>query len=164
MTDPEQTRPRFRPPDAQLPDSAGAKRLRPGERAVYLSWGGQVFGPANPREVLAGLRASSFEKGALFWFEGQPEWRPVAEFPGEEQPKPRHRQLPQAPEGDATESFWEDDQTGYDPPHRSKRGRKPPRPPGSVSGAKYAWVIFLFVLLGAALTVGILLLVMLIPA
>lgn len=164
MTDPEQTRPRFRPPDAQLPDSASAKRLRPGEAAVYLSWGGQVFGPASPREVLAGLRASSFEKGALFWFEGQPEWRPVAEFPREEQRKPRPRQTANTATADAPEGFWEEDQTGYDPPHRHKRSRKPPRPPGSISNAKYAWVIFFFVLLGAALTVAILWLVMLIPS
>lgn len=123
---------------------------------MYLSWDGRVYGPASRREVLAGLRASSFEEGALFWFEGQAEWKPLAEFPREEEKPRTRRSVPTGAGDEVPQGYWSEVED-------FARGRKPPRPPGSFSKARYAWVIFVFMLLGAALTVGILLLVMLIP-
>ena len=32
--------------------------------------------------MTAGIRTAWFDKETLFWFEGQPEWLPVSEFPG----------------------------------------------------------------------------------
>jgi hypothetical protein len=48
---------------------------------IYLSWGGEIYGPAGAEEVLAGIRASWFESGALYWHEGLEEWRPLTDFP-----------------------------------------------------------------------------------
>lgn len=74
---------RFRPPDELLPAHAKkAPRPEKGEKEIFLSWGGAIYGPARAEEVAAGVRTSWFEKGTLFWFEGQTEWLPVSEFPG----------------------------------------------------------------------------------
>lgn len=74
---------RFRPPENLLPAHAqrGA-RTEGGDREIFLTWGGAVYGPARAEEVTAGVRTSWFEKGTLFWVEGQTEWLPVEEFPG----------------------------------------------------------------------------------
>ena len=71
-------------PASQSPSANDAKSARGGngEARIYLSWGGSIYGPARPDEVAAGVRTSWFDKDALFWFEGQPEWLPVKEFPG----------------------------------------------------------------------------------
>lgn len=74
---------RFRPPKELLPARAQqAARSGNGEAEVFLSWGGAIYGPARPDEVAAGVRTAWFEKETLFWFEGQPDWLPVSEFPG----------------------------------------------------------------------------------
>lgn len=49
--------------------------------AVYLTWGGTVYGPAGIEEVLAGCRTSWFEEETMFWFEGQDRWLPIKDFP-----------------------------------------------------------------------------------
>lgn len=71
----------FRPPDFLLPKADSATRRRHGEPGIYLSWGGEVYGPAAVEDVISGIRTSWFADDALFWFEGQTEWRPVGEFP-----------------------------------------------------------------------------------
>lgn len=74
---------RFRPPDELLPSRAQQKaRTGNGETEIFLSWGGAIYGPARPDEVTTGVRTAWFDKETLFWFEGQPEWLPVSEFPG----------------------------------------------------------------------------------
>jgi hypothetical protein len=72
----------FRPAEQLQPAHApNTARSRGGEAQIFLSWGGAIYGPARPDEVAAGVRTSWFDKEALFWFEGQTEWRPVNEFP-----------------------------------------------------------------------------------
>ena len=72
----------FRPPDFFLPRKLqGSARARGDGGQIFLSWDETIYGPASPDEVMAGLRAHWFEDEALFWFEGQAEWRPVGEFP-----------------------------------------------------------------------------------
>jgi len=48
---------------------------------IYLSWRGEVYGPAGCEEVLAALRTSWFEEETHFWFEGLPVWQPIEAFP-----------------------------------------------------------------------------------
>ena len=73
--------PTLRPPDFLLPQSErGAARRRTGEPEIYVSWGGQIYGPAGVDDVLTGVRTAYFEEDALFWFEGQSAWRPVDEL------------------------------------------------------------------------------------
>lgn len=72
-----------RPPDFLLPKAeSGAGRRRSGKPDVYVSWGGQIYGPSAVDEVINGVRTGYFGDDALFWFEGRDEWRPVAELPG----------------------------------------------------------------------------------
>jgi hypothetical protein len=77
---------RCRPPENFLPAHAQrSARTEGGETEIFLTWGGAVYGPARAEEVTAGVRTAWFEKGTLFWFEGQTEWRPVEEFPGRQE-------------------------------------------------------------------------------
>jgi len=94
--------PPVRPPDFLLPKSAG--KLAEGRQAkVYLSWGGEIYGPASTEEVLAGIRASWFEASALYWHEGLAEWTPLASFPDSAPPtrgdwqRVAARDMPSAP-------------------------------------------------------------------
>ena len=66
-----------RPAAAQLPGTAQPR----GPAAIYLSWGGEIYGPSSREEVVAGIRTSWFEQGTLYWHEGLDEWNPVHEFP-----------------------------------------------------------------------------------
>lgn len=153
--------PGFPAADTPAPDSDCP---RSGELLVYLSWGGEIYGPSGAEDVLAGIRAASFEEDALFWFEGQKNWLPVGEFPGmfastqPEDPSP-------APAAIAA-----------DIPTKEPRARHPARSPGPARrrnaprkpkpgkrtglGKRGALIIFGFALLAVGLTVGILLLLM----
>lgn len=72
----------FRPPDFFLPSKLqGSARARGDGAQIFLSWDATIYGPASAEEITAGLRTNWFEDEALFWFEGQAEWRPVGEFP-----------------------------------------------------------------------------------
>jgi len=75
-----QRSPPVRPPDFLLPKISG-KTAEARQGKIYLSWGGEIYGPAATEEVLAGIRASWFENGALYWHEGLEEWKPLADFP-----------------------------------------------------------------------------------
>lgn len=80
---PETPRSAVRPPDFLLPQAdKSAARKRKGEPDVYVSWGGQIYGPTAIEDVIRGVRTSYFEEDALFWFENREEWRPVSELPG----------------------------------------------------------------------------------
>jgi hypothetical protein len=79
---PKTPRSALRPPDFLLPQAdKSAARNRVGEPDVYVSWGGQVYGPTAVEDVINGVRTSYFEEDALFWFESRDGWRPVSELP-----------------------------------------------------------------------------------
>ena len=150
-----------RPPDFLLPKTNSANpRGQQSKDGIFLSWGGQVYGPADAEQVLAGVRARWFEEDALFWFEGQDEWLPVAEFdqhadaaPG---PVPQGEFFPQGDNGnlpDRARSFpAEASPQKHRRHHRSGRGRKSRR------SRRGVLLVLAFVLLASGLTVAILLL------
>ena len=79
---PKTPRSALRPPDFLLPQAdKTAARKRSGEPDVYVSWGGQIYGPTAAEDVIKGVRTSYFEEDALFWFESRDAWRPVSELP-----------------------------------------------------------------------------------
>lgn len=129
-----------------------------GNKRIFLSWGGQIYGPASAEEVTAGIRASSFEKETLFWHDGLEEWRPLLDFspPGpvsasEVRPGRLRGSEPQIP--------------GL--PARTGRRKTRKKPRGSAPASRRLGrgnrLIFLGIaLLAAMLMVGILLLLMLI--
>lgn len=97
-----QTPPSVRPPDFLLPKASG--KLAEGRHGkIYLSWGGEIYGPASEEEILSGIRASWFESGALYWHEGLEEWKPLAGFPDSTPPtrgdwqRVAARDMPSAP-------------------------------------------------------------------
>lgn len=156
--------PRFRPPDALLPShQQTAARTRAGEQSIFLSWGGAIYGPATAEEVIAGVRTSWFEEDTLFWFDGQEEWRPVTELSG--LVDGGHHTLAGRRVGEAPADA---------PPLPGTRSRVRPiarahRRNRHKSGSKRRHkrssrlgrtLIFVFVLLAAAVTVGLLFLLM----
>ena len=94
--------PPVRPPDFLLPKVSG-KLSEARQGKVYLSWGGEIYGPASTEEVLAGIRASWFESSALYWHEGLAEWTSLASFPDSAPPthgdwqRVAARDMPSAP-------------------------------------------------------------------
>lgn len=79
---PKTPRSALRPPEFLLPQTdKSAARKRKGEPDVYVSWGGQIYGPTAVEDVINGVRTFYFEEDALFWLEGRDEWRPVSELP-----------------------------------------------------------------------------------
>ncbi|MFZ4483671.1 MAG: hypothetical protein ACOYOL_06790 [Chthoniobacterales bacterium] len=154
----------LRPPDFLLPKVEGnPARGGPGHLRIYLSWGGEVYGPATVMEIMAGLRSSSYEPSALFWFEGRGEWSPLAEFATlahglsnrPEAPNPsgvRHEANPESWTTDRDKTRKARKKSG--PAPRPEKLRKPPG-----GGRGGYWVVFFFVLLAIGLTVGILVLI-----
>lgn len=133
-------------------DSSAAKR-RPGEPEIYLSWGGEVYGPAAPEDVRAGIKVAYYEAGTTFWHEGMAEWRPLKEFPetfaAPTRPAPRPGPSPT---------------TEANEPQGKSRGRaKKTKPPQPRKQSRHGlWVVIIFCLLAVGLTVGVILLMMLI--
>jgi len=79
---PKTPHPALRAPDFLLPQAdKSAARKRSGQPDVYVSWGGQIYGPTAAEDVIKGVRTSYFEEDALFWFESRDAWRPVSELP-----------------------------------------------------------------------------------
>jgi hypothetical protein len=153
--------PRFRPPDFLLPTAEStAARRRDGEPDIFVSWGGEVYGPAGPSEILAGIKASWFEPDATFWFEGQSTWQPLQDFPGIYQTaKPRI-----SPTKDQESEPETNTPSATDRPRSSSRRKKhrgARHGTESKSPARW-WIILGFVALGTLVTAGILLLLMLI--
>lgn len=143
---------RIRPPLARLPGVKVETRTKSAGPDIYLSWDGETYGPCTGEDVLAGLRAASFDEFTYFWFEGQAEWRQVEEFPGvygaltvAEKPRP----MPT----DVSLDVSPDEVPGYKPPPKARRADKNrvPRPPRN-----YGYLVVLaFVFLAVGLTVGL---------
>jgi hypothetical protein len=153
--------PRLRPPDFLLPSAeSAAVRGRTGAPDIYVSWGGQVYGPTGAEEIIAGVRAASFETDAVYWHQGLPEWRPVAAFPEE-----FARGETSAPAAAASETPPATDRATKAPNTDRRRHRKPrtaKKTKNQRFGSTGRAVILGFILLAVLLTVGILLLLMLI--
>lgn len=125
---------------------------------IFLSWAGEIYGPATLEEVANGVRTSWFEQDTLYWHEGLNEWKPVHEFalPNESHPDLASRKLttaPSAPDLPTSPRPREPRSNGRRRPQQSKR-----RP------RKLDWrghtIVFGFAALAVALTVGIILLLM----
>lgn len=144
-------------------ESTAARRSR-GEPDIYLAWDGEVYGPTGIEEIMAGIRASYFEKDTTFWFEGLAEWRSLEDFetvtsennikPGVSGPAPGNAsdakdQAAAATHPQPAAAVKRKPRSG---PGRSKPPR--PRPTGSRVGML---LVALFILLGAGLTAGIIL-------
>jgi hypothetical protein len=153
-----------RPPDFVLPRAEGPARQRPGELQVYVTWGGEIYGPATTDEVLAGIRSSWFEESAHFWFEGRGEWSPLSAFPGVLDELPA-RQTVARQTGIPQHALLPDEAETPAPPARKRRSqaaeharppKKPRTPPGGINGYL---VVAAFILAAVGLTVGVLLLI-----
>lgn len=70
----------FQPADSLLLGSS-SRRENGREVQVYLSWGGEIYGPATAEEIAAGIRAAWFEEGTSYWHDGLDEWRDLSFFP-----------------------------------------------------------------------------------
>lgn len=77
------TRSAIRPPDFLLPASEKGSPTRRGGAHLYVSSGGQIYGPATADEAIAGLHSGYFDKDALFCPEASDDWRPLAELTAE---------------------------------------------------------------------------------
>ncbi len=133
-------------------------RRRFGEPQIFLSWGGEVYGPVTADEILAGKHSASFDANALYWFEGREEWRPIAEFS----------------EATVVTSVKSDSETtvnqnapaeqaeGKSKRRRGKHSRRHHtvslRDPSTRRGSHNIGIIFAFALLAVALMTGIILL------
>lgn len=135
-------------------DYSAAKR-RPGEPEIYLSWEGEVYGPAAPDDVRAGIRVSYYEEGTAFWHEGMIEWRPLEEFPDAFATQTQARPAPRPGPSPTIETI---------DAHGKPRGRaKKTKPPKPRTGSRHGlWIVLLFCFLAVGLTVGVILLLMLI--
>lgn len=153
--------PRFRPPDFLLPTAeSSAARRRNREPDIFVSWGGEVYGPAGPGEILAGIKAAWFEPDTAFWFEGQSSWQPLQDFPEIYQTA----KTPTPPVQDQEPATETNTPAANDKPRSSSRRKKHRRAchsKESISPARL-WFILGFVALGTLVTAGILLLLMLI--
>ena len=162
MNNPERSpaAPKIRPPDFFLPNvEKSAARKREGEPDIYLSWGGQIYGPAGSEDVIAGVRSSWFEPDTLYWFEGQADWRPVGEFPGLSGDLLKK---PQADTADAEAPSETAHEENRELNLRRRRKSVVPRAPSGQAMKKTSrWIILAFSLLAIALTAGLILLLML---
>lgn len=153
--------PGLRPPDFLLPKSElPSARRRSGDPEIYLSWGGEVYGPATVAEVVKGVRTSWFEEGALYWCEGRSDWSPVTEFPdiAPELTEKRNAPAPSvATKAPAPAESAADNQAAENNQKTPKRPKMPriSKPKGDYRGIG---IVILFVLLAVGLTVGLLLL------
>lgn len=154
----EQTSPSIQPPDFLLP-RAGLQRSK--QAKFFLSWDGEIYGPATESEILAGMRASSFGENVLYWHEGSDGWKPLEEFLSDEPmaaPDEWHRPKDTVEQHSSpTTSRKTRRKSRPKRGHRSPRGEKPhPR----MGGNQIPLLIFGIVLVAVLLTVSILLLLM----
>lgn len=126
-----------------------------------MSWDGMVYGPASAEDVLAGIRAASFKPDALFWFEGQEDWLPLASFPDIVEFSQESPVAPTAPPTFPPRPLpAANKQTGE---HRRKERHRRSRPhKPSRLGRRGRIVALGFAILAALLTIGLLSLLMLI--
>ena len=129
--------------------------------AIYLSWGGKVYGPSSRDEVLTGIRTAWFEHDALYWHEGLDQWKPVGEFPfSAEDAKQIAAQSVKtgAPAAPTLPAAAPEDRR----PRGNSRRTRGSRPGSQRLGGKGRTIAFGFALLAVLLTVGILLLLTLV--
>ena len=152
----EAARPKEGPADRPLSGPGPAKG------AIYLSWGGKVYGPSSRDEVMAGIRTAWFEHDALYWHEGLDQWKPVGEFPlSAEDAKKNAAHGVKAGAVPAAPSLPTTAPQDRRPRGNSRRSRGP-RPGSQRLGGKSKTIVFGFALLAVLLTVGILLLLTLV--
>jgi len=125
---------------------------------IFLSWGGEIYGPATPEEVANGIRTTWFEQEALYWHEGLTEWKPVYEFviPGNQPTDWSNRKLtaaPSAPDLPATPKREKHSTKGRRRPQKANRQSRKLDLRGRA-------IFFAIALLAILLTIGILLLLM----
>lgn len=147
-------------PNAAFPTSSSSgARGKP--VSIFLSWGGEIYGPATEVEVVKGVQTSWFDKGALYWHEGLDDWRPVHEFKAEtawsSKPDWNSRKVGFAPRAPRLPAEGKRAERGS----RSQRERKP-RTSRQGIGRRGRAIFLGFAALAVALMVGILLLLMLI--
>jgi len=129
---------------------------------IYLSWGGEIYGPATEDEINNGLRTCWFEEGTLYWKDGLQEWRPISDFSAAVQQETgkswRSRRVEGMREAPALPRR---DNLGRRRSNRSDRARSSKSRHRSL-GHRGRAIVFGFAALAVALTVAILLLLMLI--
>lgn len=140
-----------------LPPSPAAASKNPKAR-IFLSWGGEIYGPATPEEVANGIRTTWFEQSALYWHEGLEEWKPIYEFvtPGDQPMNWSNRKLataPSAPDLPAAPKREKRNATGRRKPKNSQRQARK-------LGRRGRGIFVGIALIAVLLTVGILLLLM----
>ena len=152
----EPARPEERPTNRPLSGPGSTKS------AIYLSWGGKVYGPSSRDEVMAGIRTAWFEHDALYWHEGLDQWKPVGEFPfSAEDAKQIAAQSVKTGAVPAVPTLPAAAPEDRRPRGRSRRTRGS-RPGSQRLGGKGRTIAFGFALLAVLLTVGILLLLTLV--
>ena len=172
--------PRLRPPDFMLPKSERHPEHSGGAKAgLYVSSGGQTYGPSTPREVVASVRTGYFNEDAVFWVESRNEWRPLTELAQHvELPppsvEPAHLELPpriplHAPPTQAVTPKWpgagrrsstSSASSSFSPRgerrRRDRKGRPGKPPKGRLAGRL---IVFGIILLAILITAGVLLLI-----
>jgi len=114
---------------------------------IYLSWGGDVYGPSKRDEVIAGIRTSWFAEDTLYWHEGLEEWQPLCKFPLAQERSTGSGRLRIEPIRSVS---------APPPPRRSRASKPSPSRLGRGGRA----IFFAIALLAVLLTIGILLLLM----
>ena len=151
----EAAKPKDPPSDRPLSGAGSTKG------AIYLSWGGKVYGPSSRDEVMAGIRTAWFEHDALYWHEGLDQWRPVDEFPVSFEETAKYAtnglRAGTAPAVPSLPAAREERRT-----RGNSRRTRGSRPGSRRLGGKGRTIVFGFALLAVLLTVGILLLLMLV--
>lgn len=156
----------MRPPDFLLPKTGQhSDRLRSDQPDIYVSWGGQIYGPAAVDEVIKGVRTGYFEDDALFWFEGRTEWSPVDEFPHLFEPSDSDQTSqppPRTPPAEGIRPAWPGTRSrspassGRERRRRNRKGRSG-KSSRSMMGGRL--IVIAAALLAVLITAGLLLLI-----
>lgn len=155
--------PALRPPDFLLPQIERGSARAAGEPEIYVSWGGQIYGPSAVDDVLSGVRTAYFGEEAMFWFEGQDEWRPVEEL--RECLQERNAGLPvaatrHAPPPEPIRPRWPGSRSAAaSTGERRRRRRKGGSSRSARRGLAGRLIVIGAVLLAIAITAGLLLLI-----
>lgn len=159
--------PAFRPPDFLLPQFKGtpAHSSVSGPK-IFLSWDGEIHGPTSTEEVIAGIRAASFADNVFYWFEGQREWQPLAEFSEAASKITASQSAPSTAFSSNVPTLAAPTEASHETLRRRRRKRSSHRPSAtSKSPTKKSntilrgfGIILIFALLAIGVTVGIILL------
>lgn len=157
--------PALRPPDFLLPQTERGSARNADEPEIYVSWGGQIYGPSAVEDVLSGVRTAYFGEEAMFWFEGQDEWRPVEEL--RECLQQRKAGLPvaatrHAPPPEPIRPHWPGSRSAAASTGERRRRRKGGSSRSSRRGRAGRLIVIGAVLLAIAITAGLLLMISLV--